>query len=132
MKQYISEARALYEENYHGQFSKNLAKWAISSMLLKDPNTHQLRPIKPKTPEEVEAAIRNCGLQIPSECKYTAWYLWHMAVADYPMSLTTDEQRARFVEETICDPDGRPENVLDCFVVKMRNAGKPIFWEQML
>lgn len=132
MKQYISEERAMYEDSYHGQFSKKLAEWAIGNMKLRDQNTHQLRPIKPKTAEEVEAIINRCGLQIPKECVYTVWYLWHMAVADYPMSLTTDEQRARFVEETICDPDGIPENVLDCFVVKMRNAGKPIFWERMI
>lgn len=55
-----------------------------------------------------------------------------MATADYPKTLQTDEQKARFVEETICDPDGMPENVLACFEAKMCNAGVPIFWERML
>jgi hypothetical protein len=53
-----------------------------------------------------------------------------MAVADYPKTCKTDELRAMFVEETLCDPDGMPENVLDCFVAKMCNAGVPIYWEQ--
>lgn len=132
MKQYISEARAIYEDNYHGLFSKNLAEWAISHMEMKDPATKQMRLIRPKTAEEVYQIMKNNGVQLPEEYLYTAWYLWHMAVADYPKSLSNDEQRSNYVEETICDPDGRPENVLDCFVTKMCNAGKPIYWEQML
>jgi hypothetical protein len=55
-----------------------------------------------------------------------------MALADYPKSLTDDTRRAMYVEETLCDPDGSPENVLDCFETKMRNAGVPIYWENML
>ena len=132
MKQYISEERAIYEDSYHGLFSKNLAEWAIKHMELKDPTTGQMRAIKPRTPEEVYQIMKNLNVQLPEKYLYTAWYLWHMAVADYPKALTTDLQRACFVEETICDPDGKPENVLDCFVTKMCNAGIPIFWERML
>lgn len=132
MKQYISEARAIYEDSYHGQMSKNLAEWAISNMKLRDPATRQLRPIRAKTAEEVAELMKRYGVQLPDEYLYTAWYLWHMAVADYQKALATDEQRAYFVEETLMDPDGRPENVLDCFVAKMCNAGKPIYWERMM
>lgn len=132
MKQYISEARAIYEDSYHGLMSKNLAEWAVGNMRLKDPSTNQMRPIRAKTVDEVTELMRRYGVQVPEEYMYTAWYLWHMAVADYPKSLTTDEQRASFVEETIMDPDGMPQNVLDCFVAKMCNAGKPIYWERMI
>jgi len=132
MKQYISEARAIYEDSYHGQMSKNLAKWAISNMQLRDPSTRQLRPIRAKTAEEVTELLQQYGVRLPEEYIYTAWYLWHMAVADYGKALPTDEHRAYFVEETLMDPDGRPENVLDCFVAKMCNAGKPIYWERMM
>jgi hypothetical protein len=55
-----------------------------------------------------------------------------MAIADYPKTCKTDEDRAMFVDETINDPDGCPENVLDCFEVKMQNAGVPIYWERYL
>lgn len=132
MKQYISEARAIYEDHYHGQFSKNLAEWAISNMKLKDPSTEQMRKIRAKSVEEVMEILKNYGVEIPEEYIYTAWYLYHMAVADYRKTCKNDEQRATFVEETLMDPDGMPENVLDCFVTKMCNAGKPIYWERML
>ena len=132
MKQYISEARAIYEDNYHGQFSKNLAEWGISNMKLKDPSTGQMRKIRAKSAEEVMEILKTNGVEIPEEYIYTAWYLYHMAVADYRKTCKTDEDRASFVEETLMDPDGMPENVLDCFVAKMCNAGKPIYWEKMM
>jgi len=55
-----------------------------------------------------------------------------MTIADYPKSLATDKQRAQYVEETICDPDGEPTNVLACFAAKMCNAGIPIHWEMFV
>lgn len=132
MKQYISEARAIYEDSYHGLMSKNLAEWGIRQMKLKDPGTGQMRQIRAKSVEEVMEILKQYGVEIPEEYMYTAWYLYHMAVADYRKTCKTDEDRANFVEETLMDPDGRPENVLDCFVAKMVNAGKPIFWERMM
>lgn len=132
MKQYISEARALYEDSYHGQFSKKLAEWAIKHMKLKDPSNGMMRPIRAKSVEEVTEILKQYGVELPEEYIYTAWYLYHMAVADYRKTCKTDEDRANFVEETLLDPDGIPANVLDCFVAKMCNAGNPIFWEQMI
>lgn len=132
MKQYISEARAIYEDNYHGLMSKNLAEWGISQMELKDPSSGQMRRIRAKSVEEVMEILKQYGVELPEEYIYTAWYLYHMAVADYRKTCKTDEDRANFVEETLMDPDGMPENVLDCFVAKMCNAGKPIFWERMM
>ena len=132
MKQYISEARAAYEDMYHGLFSRKLAEWAVSRMRMKDTATKQMRPIPHVGVEEVQSMLRENEVELPEEFVYTAYYLYNMAVADYPKTLQSDEQKARFVEETLCDPDGMPENVLDCFEVKMCNAGMPIYWERFL
>lgn len=129
MKQYISMDRAIYEDMYHGLFSKKLAEWAISNMEMKDPATKTTKPIMARKLDDVQAVLQENGVQLPSEMIYTSWYLFNMAVADYPKTLKTDEQRASFVEETLCDPDGEVENTLDCFVAKMCNAGIPIYWE---
>ena len=132
MKQYISEGRAIYEDLNHGLFSKRLAEWAISKMKTEDPTTGMLKAIKPHSIDEMKDVLKKYNIAYPDEFVYTAWYLFNMAYADYPKTLTTDEQRAYFVDETLCDPDGTPENVLECFVAKMCNAGKPIFWEEYL
>ena len=131
MKHYISEGRAIYEDENHGMFSKRLAEWAISMMETEDANG-VMKKIMPRKLEDVKEVMKENKIAYPDAFCYTAWYLFNMAVADYPKSLTTDEQRALFVDETLCDPDGMPENVLDCFVAKMCNAGVPIYWEEFL
>lgn len=99
---------------------------------MKDQATNELKQVKPKTVEQVEMILKENQVEMPDEFIYTAWYLYNMAVADYPKTLKTDKDRAMFIEETICDPDGMPENVLSCFVAKMCNAEIPIYWERML
>lgn len=131
MEHYISEGRALYEDTNHGLFSKRLAEWAINKMKASDANGN-LKPITARKLDDVKQVLQENKVQLPDEFCYTAWYLFNMAIADYKKTCKTDEDRANFVEETLCDPDGMPENVLDCFVVKMRNAGIPIYWEEYL
>lgn len=132
MKQYISEGEALYMDKNFGLFSKALAEWAIGRMEVKDATTKEVKPLKSKSLEEVQETLKLFKVELQDEFIYTGWYLFNMALADYTKSLKTDEQRAMFVEETLCDPDGMPENVLSCFVAKMCNAGVPIHWEKYL
>jgi len=132
MKSYISEGRAVYEDYNHGQFSKRLAEWAIGNMRVKDAATGKLAAMKATAVEDVMETLKENGVKVGEGCKYTAWYLFNMAKADYPKTLTTDAQRAHFVEETINDPDCCPEAVLECFTAKMCTMGVPIFWEDLL
>ena len=132
MKHCISEGRAIYEDYWHGMFSKKLAEWAISNMEMRDPATKTMKPIVERKLDDVQQVLEEYGIELPNEFIYTSWYLFNMAVADYPKTCKNDEQRAMFVEETLCDPDGCPENVLDCFVTKMCNAKVPIYWENFM
>lgn len=128
----MSEGEAMYMDKNFGLFSKRLAQWAIDNMEVEDPTTKTMKPLKAKSLEEVQEILKANKVEVQDEFIYTAWYLFNMALADYPKSLKTDEQRAMFVDETICDPDGMPENVLACFVAKMCNAEIPIYWEKYL
>lgn len=132
MKYYISEARAAYEDMYHGLFSRKLAEWAIENMAVNDSVTKQKKPLMARSLEDVKGVLESSDVELPDEFLYTAWYLFNMALADYPKTCKTDAQRAAFVEETICDPDGMPENVLSCFEAKMCNAKIPIYWENFM
>ena len=132
MKQYLSEERAIYEDMYHGQFSRKLAMWAISHMKTKDEATGSVKSVTRRSVDDMTEIMHSYNIDIPDDYIYTAWYLYHMVIADYPKSLKTDEQRAEYVEETLCDPDGDPTNVLACFEAKMCNIGVPIYWERMM
>ena len=128
----ISEAEAQYQEKHKGHFSKKLAEWAISMMEKEDAATGELKKITPTTIEEMEDILKKYKVEIEEESIYDAWYLFNMAKADYPKTCKSDEQKATFVEETICDPDGCPESVLACFCAKMDLKNMPIHWERFL
>ncbi len=131
MKNYTSDGRRMYEDTNHGTFSKKLAAWAISQMKAKDSEAGKLEKITPRTVDEVREITQKAKLNIPEGHDYTAQYLFNMAIADYPKTLKTDEQRATFVAETLNDPDGDPAAVLECFTAKMAVAGIPIRWEEL-
>ena len=132
MRHYISDGRRLYEDENHGLFSKKLAEWAIGRMEVRDKATGELKRIIPRTMSEVTEALKAIDADLPEAMEYTALYLFNMAVADYPKTCEDDKRRALFVAETLTDPDGCPESVLDCFEAKMAREGTPIYWERYL
>lgn len=132
MKEYISEGRAVYEDCNHGFFSKRLAEWAIGNMQTADPTTGKMKKLQAVEWSDVREILKENNVRLPDGAEYTAWYLYNMALADYPKALKTDEARAAFVEETICDPDCTPTAVLECFTAKMCAMRVPIFWENYL
>ena len=71
MKQYISEGRAMYEDENHGLFSKKLAEWAISKMKTKDPETKQLKSDRARTVEDIMSAVKEILVVAPEEFIYT-------------------------------------------------------------
>jgi len=132
MKHYISEEEAIYQDMYHGQFSRKLAKWAIGNMEVEDQATGKMKPITIRSVDDVVEIFKSNGVEVSDKYVYTVWYLFMMSIADYPKTLTTDKQRVTYVEETMKDPDGDPTNPLACFAAKMCNAGIPIYWERFL
>lgn len=132
MQYCISEGEAQYMDANQGHFSKKLAEWAISRMMTKDPATGRMVKAPYHPIEEMENAMHAIGTRVSDECIYDAWYLYNMCFADYRNSLDDERRIARYIDETINDPDGCPEMVLACFRAKMDVLGIPIFWERMM
>lgn len=126
---YYSEEEEIYNSKYKCHFNKKLAEWAISKMEMEN-SSGDIVPLKKKTIDEYDEFLKENKVNIQDESYYDGYYLWHMAMADYPESLEDDKHRAKFVEETINDPDGCPTSVLACFVAKMDKMGIPIYWER--
>lgn len=132
MKYLMTEEEAIYMTAYQGHFSRKLAAWAISNMEILDQTKGVMKPVTVRPVDDVMEVLRENGVEISDECTFDAWYLFMMAVADYPHTLTSDKQRSSYVEETIGDPDGKDTNTLACFTAKMCNAGIPIHWEMFV
>lgn len=131
MQYYISEGEAQYMDANQGHFSKSLAEWAISQMRLKNASGDLVK-INSLPLDEVEKILKEANIDIKEESIYDAWYLFNMCLADYRKSLRDNNAIAMFVEETINDPDCKPQSVLACFRAKMDTIGKPIHWERYL
>lgn len=129
----MSEAEAYYMDAYKGHFSKKLAEWAISMMEKEDTTTGKLKKITPYTLDEVEDMLKSEKVELPEECVYDALYLANMVKADYLGSSIEDKSHvAKYIKDTICDPDGCPEMVFACFRAKCDVKDIPIHWERYL
>ena len=129
----VGEEEANYMDKYKGHFSKKMAEWAISMMETKDATTGKMKPITPYSLEEVEDMIKPYKAEIGDECIYDAWYLANMVKADYLGSSIEDKAHvAKYVKDTLGDPDGCSEMVLACFRAKCDVNGVPIYWERMI
>ena len=128
----MTEEEAAYMEAYQGHFSRKLAAWAISKMRMKDAATGKTKPVMLRPVDDVLETLRANDVEVSDECIFDAWYLYMMAVADYPVTLPGDRQRAQFVSETLNDPDGDSTNVLACFAAKMCNNDTPVYWERFI
>lgn len=129
----MSESEAYYMDMHKGHFSKKLAEWAISMMAKKDPATGKLKGITPYTLEELEEMLKQANVELPEGCIYDALYLANMVKADYlGRSIEDKEHLVKYVEDTICDPDGEPTMVLACFRAKCDVKDIPIHWERYL
>ena len=132
MKYLMTEEEAAYMQAYQGHFSRKLASWAISNMEMEDPATKTLKPVAIRSVDDVKEILKVNSVEIPDECIFDAWYLYMMTIADYQESLPDDKHRAKYVEETICDPDGSPTSVLGCFAAKMCDKGVAIHWQMFI
>lgn len=128
----MTQEEAVYMDAYQGHFSRKLATWAISNMETIDPSTGKKKTIPPTQIDDVIDILKQNNVKIPYESRYDAWYLYMMTMNDYQEALPTDKQRAKYIEETICDVDGEPTNVLACYIAKMCNKGIPIYWQDFI
>ena len=129
----MSESEAYYMDMHKGHFSKKMAEWAISMMEKEDPATGKLKKIVPYTAEDVEEMLKTEKVELPEGCVYDALYLANMVKADYLGSSIEDKAHvARYIMDTICDPDGEPTMVLACFRAKCDVKDIPIHWERYL
>lgn len=131
MQYNISDGEAQYMDANQGHFSKSLAEWAINMMRVRNASG-ELVKINSLPLDEVEQIFKDNKVEVKEESIYDAWYLYNMCLADYRKSLKNVEQITTFVDETINDPDCKPQAVLACFRAKMDVMGKPIHWERYL
>lgn len=124
----LPEGMDAYLSHYGWHFSKKMCEWAVSQMRDRDGNK-----IKPKSKEDVDAHLKNIGINLKNDKGYDAVYVYHMGMSDYLGSSVPNEQLlAFFVKDYLDDPDGYDGIAFSRFFADCNGKGCPIMWEDMI
>jgi len=120
-----------YLSFYGWHFSKKMAAWAVSNMYKTVGNKKEY--IQPYTKERVDAMLSALNIRVSGNAGYDAYYVANMCKADYlGSSIRGETELAKFVDDTLNDPDGYEGMVFTRFYADCVGSGKPIIWEDML
>lgn len=122
-----------YLSNYGRHFNKKLVEFAVSKMESATSEDGELKRITPLSKEEVEKLLKTHGVIIKNDVLYDSVYVANMCKADYlGDSVPDDYHMARYIKNTLDDPDAVDGTTFTKWYASMRRAGIPIDWESML
>lgn len=120
-----------YLSYYGWHFSKKMADWAVKNMY-KIVNGKK-EYITPFTKDRVDTMLENAKIKVKANSAYDAYYVANMCKADYLGSSVPGEQYlAKFVGDTLNDPDSYEGMVFTRFYADCIGSGTPIIWEDMI
>lgn len=116
-----------YLSYYGWHFSKKMAQWAVGNM--KKGSGEKIVPI---SKEKVDSLLSDNNIKV-KESGYDAFYVANMCKADYlGSSVRSESDLAKFVGDTLNDPDGYEGMVFTRFYADCIGSGTPIIWEDMI
>ena len=85
------------------------------------------------TKEELNNILNTYGIKIKNNHLYDAAYVANMCVADYlNSSVLGNDGLARFVKDTLDDPDNIDGHVFNRWIADMKWLGIPIPWDEFI
>lgn len=124
----IPEDLALYMSHNGPHFNKEACLFAVSNMYKDD--EQEIVPISKK---EVDELLSAYGIKIKHAKLYDATYVANMCKADYlGSSIPSEETMAKYIKDTLDDPDGAEGLVFNRWIADMKWLGIPIPWDEFL
>ena len=128
----MPEDLAIYMSHNGPHFNRAAFEFAISFMYKVDSNGKEL-DIKVITKEELNNILNTYGIKIKNNHLYDAAYVANMCVADYlNSSVLGNDGLARFVKDTLDDPDNIDGHVFNRWIADMKWLGIPIPWDEFI
>lgn len=114
-------------------FNHKAFDYAVSLMKKKGASDKLEKLAEPYTKEQVDELLKKHGITIENNVGYDAAYVANMVKADFWKSSIEDEMHlAKYIKDTLDDPDGSDGNVMFCWYAKMLRGGMPVYWEDIL
>jgi len=124
----IPEDLAIYMSHNGPHFNKEACKFAVSQMY-KDEDEEFV----PFTKEQVTGLLQSYGVKVKNNKLYDAVYVANMCKADYlGDSVPTEEHVAKYIKNTLDDPDGLEGLTFNRWIADMKWVGIPIPWDEFL
>lgn len=122
-----------YLNNYGWHFNKRSQEYAAKRMMKRNDATGRLEMVEPWTKDEVDELLKRYGITLEYNVGYDYVYVANKAKADYyKSSLQEEEHVARFIKDTIDDPDGADGEIMQSWYCMMAARGIPVDWEDLV
>lgn len=122
-----------YLAHYGWHFNKKMCDYAVSLMKVKNPSSGKEEAVEAMRRDEVLELLKRYNIKLENDTMYDSTFVANMCKADYmKKSISDDQHMAMYIQDTIDDVDAADGSVMYCWYAKMRKAGKPIEWEDML
>lgn len=124
----IPEDLAIYMSHNGPHFNKEACKFATNQMFIDEDEE-----FKPFTKEEVNGLLESYKVKVKNNKLYDAVYVANMCKADYlGNSVPTEEHVAKYIKDTLDDPDGMEGLTFNRWIADMKWLGIPIPWDEFL
>ena len=124
----MPEDLAIYMSHNGPHFNKYACKFAVSQMY-KDENEE----FKSYTKEQVKNILQAYNIKVKIDILYDTVYVANMCKADYlDDSVPTEEHLAKYIKNTLDDPDGCEGLTFNRWIADMKWLGIPIPWDEFI
>lgn len=127
----MPEDLAIYLSHNGPHFNKEAFEFAISNMYKdEDEDKDDFKPIDKR---QVDAILTKYNIKVKNNKLYDAAYVANMCIADYLNSSIANEQMmAKFIKDTLDDPDGCEGLIFNRWIADMKWIGIPIPWDEFI
>ena len=128
----LPEDLLIYLSHNGPHFNKKCCEFAVSKMYKEDEDGEE-EEITPITKKEVDAMLSAYNIKVKHNKLYDAVYVANMGKADYlGSSIINEEYLAKFIKDTLDDPDGAEGLTFNRWIADMKWVGEPIPWDEFL
>ena len=126
----MPEDLAIYMSHNGPHFNKAACKFAVEQMFIDEDEDEEFKPF---TKEQVNGFLQSYNIKVKNNKLYDDVYVANMCKADYlGDSIPTEEHLAKYIKNTLDDPDGLEGLTFNRWIADMKWLGIPIPWDEFL
>lgn len=124
----MPEDLAIYMSHNGPHFNKACCEFAVAQMY-----TDEDEEFTPFTKEQVNGFLQSYNIKVKNNKLYDAVYVANMCKADYlGDSVPNEEHLAKYIKNTLDDPDGFEGLTFNRWIADMKWVGIPIPWDEFI